>query len=205
MIDQYQRFWNFNGKFSVFANLSVLDDAIKLWNLWGEYWVEELSQFEDKLQVITSLYCSSWALVDPLSLDVSPPGQHAVFYQRNYVEKSTWKWKWRDIGSTPRGIHVDLTPISRQYVKDQISTNFNVISMYFFDVISLIEKSTSFPRTFFDVISLVENCMLFPHTFWGVIRWSKIHVVFSYFFRCNIFGRNIHVAFTYFFRRNFDG
>ena len=62
---------------------------------------------------------------------------------------------------TPRQIDVDSTWILRGYVEDQISTNFHVISRYFFDVISLIEKSTSFPRTFFDVILMVEKSPLF--------------------------------------------
>ena len=50
-----------------------------------------------------------------------------------------------------------------------ISTNFHVISIYFFDVISLIETSTSFPRTFYDVTSVVEKSTLFPRTFLDVI------------------------------------
>ena len=44
--------------------------------------------------------------------------------------------------------HVESTSILRRYVEDQISTNFDVISTYFFDVISLVEKSTLFPLTF---------------------------------------------------------
>ena len=70
---------------------------------------------------------------------------------------------------TPRRIHVDSTWILRGYVKDQISTNFHVISAYLFDVISMVEKSTWFPRTFFDVISLVEKFTWFPRTFFDVI------------------------------------
>ena len=64
-----------------------------------------------------------------------------------------------------RAHHVESTWILRRYVEDQISTNFHVISAYFFDAISMIEKSTSFPRTFFHVISLVEKSTLFPRTF----------------------------------------
>ena len=66
-------------------------------------------------------------------------------------------------------IHVDLTWILRRYVEDQISTNFDVICMNFFNIISLIENSTSFPHTFFDVISMVEKSALFPRTFLDVI------------------------------------
>ena len=70
---------------------------------------------------------------------------------------------------TPRGIHVDSTWILRRYIQDQIPTNFRVISAYFFDVISIVEKSTWFSRTFFGVISLVEKSTLFPRTFFDVI------------------------------------
>ena len=70
---------------------------------------------------------------------------------------------------TPRRIDVDSTWILCRYVEDQISTNFHVISAYFFDVVSLVEKSTWFPRTFFDVISLVEKFTWFPRTFFDVI------------------------------------
>ena len=81
----------------------------------------------------------------------------------------------------PRQIHVDSTSISRRYVEDQISTNFHVISTYFFHVITMIEKSMSFPYTFFDVISMVEKSTLFPRTFFDVISMveSYFHVLFS--------------------------
>ena len=69
----------------------------------------------------------------------------------------------------PRRIDVDSTWILRRYVEDQISTNFHVISAYFFDVISMVEKSTWFPRTLFNVISLVEKPTWFPRTFFDVI------------------------------------
>ena len=74
---------------------------------------------------------------------------------------------------TPRQIDVDSTWILRQYVEDQISTNFHVISAHFFDVISMLEKSMWFPRTFFDVISMVEICTLFLLTFFDVILMGK--------------------------------
>ena len=61
------------------------------------------------------------------------------------------------------------TWILRRYVQDQISTNFHVISTNFFEVISLIEKSTSFPRTFVDVISMVEKSTLSPRTIFDVV------------------------------------
>ena len=55
----------------------------------------------------------------------------------------------------------------------QTSTNFHVISKYFFDVILLIEKCTLFPRAFFDAISMVEKSMLFPRTFFDVILMEE--------------------------------
>ena len=79
---------------------------------------------------------------------------------------------------TSRRIHVDSTWILRRYVEDQISTNFHVISAYFFDVISMVEKSTWFPRTFFDVISMVEKSTLFPRTFFDVISMVEKSTLF---------------------------
>ena len=69
---------------------------------------------------------------------------------------------------TPRRIDINSTSILRRYVKDEVSTNFHVISTYFFDVISLVEKSTSVPRTFFNVISLIAISTFFPSTFFDV-------------------------------------
>ena len=79
---------------------------------------------------------------------------------------------------TPRRIHVDSTCILRRYVEDQLWTNFRVISTKFFYVISLIEKSPSFPHTFFDVISMVEKSTLFPHTFFHVISMVEKSMLF---------------------------
>ena len=79
---------------------------------------------------------------------------------------------------TPRRIHVNSTRILRRYVEDQISTNFHVISTYFFDVISMVEKSTWFPCTFFDVILLVEKFTWFPCTFFDVISLVEKSTLF---------------------------
>ena len=78
----------------------------------------------------------------------------------------------------PRRIDFDSTSILHRYVENRISTNFHVISMYFFNVISLIEKSTSFPRTFFDVLSMVEKSTLFPRTFFGLISLVEKSTLF---------------------------
>ena len=80
---------------------------------------------------------------------------------------------------TPRLIHVDSTWILRRYVENQISTNFRVISAYFFDVISMVEKPTWFPRTFFDVISMFEKSTLFPRTFFDVNSMVEKSTLFS--------------------------
>ena len=79
---------------------------------------------------------------------------------------------------TPHRFDVDLTLILRRYVEDQMSTNFHVISTFFFDVISLIEKSTSFSRTFFDVISMVEISAFFPRTFFDIISMFEKSTLF---------------------------
>ena len=76
--------------------------------------------------------------------------------------------------------------------------NFHVFSTCFFNVISLIRKSTLFPPTFFDVILMVEKSTLVPSTFFGV-NWRVknlrcFHVFF--FFWCNVSGQNIDVVFT---------
>ena len=104
--------------------------------------------------------------------------------------KNLWKKKVIPT-NTPRRIQVNSTSIIHRYVEDQISTNFRVISTYFFDVISLIEKSTSFPRTFFDVISMAEKSTLFPHTFFHVISLVEISTLFLLtFFEAILMGKN---------------
>ena len=79
---------------------------------------------------------------------------------------------------TPRRIDVDSTWILRGHVEDQISTNLHIVSTYFFDVISLIEISTQFPRTFFDVISMVEESTQFSRTFFNVISMVEKSLLF---------------------------
>ena len=93
---------------------------------------------------------------------------------------------------TPRRIHVDSTWILRRYVEEQISTNFHVISAYFFDVISMVKKSTWFPRTLFDVISLVEKSTWFPGTFFDVISMVEICTLFLLtFFDLILMGKDL--------------
>ena len=80
---------------------------------------------------------------------------------------------------TPRRIDVDSIWILRPYVEDQISTNFHVGFTYFFDVISLIEKSTSFPHIFFDVIWMAEKSTLFPRTSFVKISTVSLLIFFD--------------------------
>ena len=103
-----------------------------------------------------------------------------IFYDCCITPSRHWNHPER-ITNIPTGtacwIHVDSSWI-RRYVEEQISTNFYVISSYFFDVILVVEKSTSFPRTFIDVISLVEKSTLFPRTFFDVISMVKNSTLF---------------------------
>ena len=93
---------------------------------------------------------------------------------------------------TPCRIHVDSTWILRGYVEDQISTNFQFISAYFFDVISMVEKSTWFPRTFFDIISLVKNSTWFPRAFTDVISMVEVCTLFLLtFFHVILMGKDL--------------
>ena len=93
---------------------------------------------------------------------------------------------------TPRRTDVDSTWILRRYVEDQILTNFHVTPAYFFDVISMVEKSTLFPRTFFDVISMVKKSTLFPRTFIGVISMVEICTLFLLtFFDVILMGKDL--------------
>ena len=97
-----------------------------------------------------------------------------------------------------RRFDVDITSIRRRPNFNE----FHVISAYFFDVISMVEKSTYFFWcNFAGRKTHVVSTYFFRCNFDG---W-KIHVVSMYFHRCNFVGRNVHVVFTYFFRRSFDG
>ena len=79
---------------------------------------------------------------------------------------------------TPRQIDVHSTLILRRYFEDQISTNFHIISTYFFRCNFAVEKSTLFSRTFFDVISLVKISTFFPRTFFDVISLVEKSILF---------------------------
>ena len=85
---------------------------------------------------------------------------------------------------TPRRMDVDLMSILRRYVKKKISINFHVILTYFFDAISMGEKSTSFRRTFFNVTLISEKSTSFQRTFFDVISMSEKSISF----RRTLFG-----------------
>ena len=61
---------------------------------------------------------------------------------------------------TPLWIHLGSRSISRRYVEDQISTNFQVISKYFFLLNFDGWKIHVVYKFFFDVISLAEKSTL---------------------------------------------
>ena len=91
-------------------------------------------------------------------------------------------------------------PILRRYVEKKIWINFHVISTYFFDVISMGEKSTSFRRTLFDVISMSEKLTSFRRILFGVTSMSEISTSFRcfFFFRLDFDGRKINIVSVYF-------
>ena len=110
-----------------------------------------------------------------------------------------WKFSLSHVFSSEqslsqRAIH-DITSIRQ----DQILTNFYVISTYFFDVISMVEKSMLFPHSFFDVISMVEKSTFFPCTFFNVISMVEK----STFFPCTFFNVISMVAKSTSFPRTF--
>ena len=86
---------------------------------------------------------------------------------------------------TQRAHDVNSTSIRRPYNVDTWKTKFRRVSTiytYFFDVISMNKKHTSFSCTFFEVTSVVEKSMLFPHTFFDVISLVEKYTSFPYTF-----------------------
>ena len=105
--------------------------------------------------------------------------RYMLSYNQNYLYPT----------GTQRRIHIDSTWILRWYVEHQISTNFHVISTYFFDVILMVEKIHAVSMHFFQ------------SNFAG---W-KIEVFSTYFYQCIFACRRFHVVSTYLFCGNFDG
>ena len=144
---------------------------------------------------------------------------------------------------TQRAYHVESTSIPRGYYVDTLKTkiqrfstsfprtffrcNFDgpkthVVLLFFFGVISMVQKSTSFTRTFLlnftgwniHIVSTYFLQLNFSsrkihvfstYFFRCIFACRKTHVVSAYFFRCNFAGSNIHVVSTYVFQCNFDG
>ena len=105
------------------------------------------------------------------------------FNKQNQTRRGLTRWAPNQILSrfpitttdTIRWIDVDSMSILRGYVKKKISINFHVFSTYFFDVISMGEKSALFRRTFSDVISMSKNSTLL----WWEEDRCHFHVHFS--------------------------
>ena len=98
----------------------------------------------------------------------------------------------RHTTSNPHRFNVDITSIRRRpnfhefprhfhvlFWCNSDSRKIHVVSTYlFFDVISLVEKSTLFSRTFFDIILMVEKSTLSPRTFFDAICLVEICKLF---------------------------
>ena len=106
-------------------------------------------------------------------LPIKSPVASAVFWTALFEKVLS-----ASVTDSQRALHVESTSILRRYVENQISTNYYVTSTYFFDLISLVEKSTLFPRIFFDVIWMVEKSTLFPSTFFDVISMVEKSTLF---------------------------
>ena len=91
-------------------------------------------------------------------------------------------WRYGNQSDSPRRIHVDSTSILHWCVKDQISTNFHVISTYFFNVILLIENPRRFRVLFSMYFRWSKNPPCFQLLFRGYLHLSKnprcFHVLF---------------------------
>ena len=99
------------------------------------------------------------------------------FLNNAYKPNSSWIYSLHNglTTSNPRQFDVDIMSIGRGSNFDEFPRHFRVL---FFDVILMVEKSTSFPHTFFDVTSLVEKSTLFPRTFCDVISMVEKSMLF---------------------------
>ena len=66
---------------------------------------------------------------------------------------------------TVHRIHVNSMSMLSPYVRKKISMKFSAISTYFYIVISMVERSTSFRRTLLGVISMGKNQYYFDVLF----------------------------------------
>ena len=123
------------------------------------------------------------------SLTLLKRNTNAVVFQwnlQNFSEHLLLRCEWLLLYLHPNGhtrrIQVGSTWILRRDIEVQILTNFHVVSAYFFDVISMFEKSTLLPRTFISVIPLVEKSTLFARSFLDAISLVEICVSFYLLF-----------------------
>ena len=100
------------------------------------------------------------------------------FYQK--------EWKLKKLEKlVPNAHHVESTSNRRGYYVNTSKTKFRRISTRhfrvrtFFDVTSMVEKSTLFPRTLFDLILMVKKSTLFSRTVIGVISMVEKSTLFS--------------------------
>ena len=99
--------------------------------------------------------------------------------------------------------HHELSSIQCRYYVDtskKISTNFHVVSTYFFYVILIGKKSLPFRRNFDGQKIHAVSTYFIRHN----IDERKIDVVSMYFLQCNFDGKKIDVISMYFFQNNFD-
>ena len=117
-----------------------------------------------------------------------------------------YKFHRSSLTGTPRRIYVDSTSILHRYVEAQISTNFNVISTYFFphtDRKIHVVSTYVFPcncagrkihvasTTFFRCNLMIEKSTLFPRTFFDVISMVEKSTLFPRtFFNWILKGKN---------------
>ena len=120
-------------------------------------------------------------LVSFFCIDCSQYVEPKIF-QRMFVVLEMQLQIYGHLLKTKRAHHVESTLIRRRYYFDTSKTKFRRISTSFpctfFDVISLVEKSSLFPRTFFGVISLVKISTLFPCILFDVISLVEISTFF---------------------------
>ena len=187
---------SFNKNFERYYKTLTLKNIYerRLLKRWHWYSSNEILKFYHRDIMGISQFSFSWFFTRILLL------HDRLFYLEMYksthhLRNKCYKYCWCMPNGHSTSKDVNSTSILRGYVEDQVLTNFHVISTYFFDVISLTEKSSSFPRTFFDVISMVEKSKLFPNIFFDVISMVEKFALFQRtFFRCNFDGRKIHLA-----------
>ena len=112
------------------------------------------------------LKCFTWKF-----FQVLVPNEHSTSNRRQFHVDNTWIRRRPNFDEFPRHFHV-------LFWCNFADRKIYVVSTYFFDVISMVEKSTWFPRTFFNVISMVEKSTLLPRAFFDVISMVEKSTLF---------------------------